>query len=93
MVLSTVPPVPLAQATVPSTESMPRSPAVVPESCICHTELLEACARAIAAMGVTARARASSGAVMRRDGLEGAIRIARSIVRAATQRVKHITVG
>ena len=29
--------VPLAQATAPSTESMPRSPAVVPDSCTCHT--------------------------------------------------------
>lgn len=37
IVRRTVPPVPLAQATVPSTESIPRSPAVVPESCICHT--------------------------------------------------------
>ncbi len=35
-VFSTVPPVPLAQATVPSTESIPRRPAVVPESCICQ---------------------------------------------------------
>ncbi len=39
VVLSTVPPVPLAQATLPSTESMPRRPAVVPESCICQTGL------------------------------------------------------
>jgi len=37
VVFSTVPPVPLAQATVPSTESMPRRPAVVPDSCICQT--------------------------------------------------------
>jgi len=36
VVLSTVPPVPLAQATVPSTESIPRRLAVVPDSCICH---------------------------------------------------------
>src|ERR1700743_1468399 len=34
VVLSTVPLAPLAQAMLPSTESMPRRPAVVPESCM-----------------------------------------------------------
>ncbi len=67
-VLSTVPPVPLAQATVPSTEKIPRRPAVVPERCICQT--------AVAAGGLDwpkARAEAAKSSVSGRARMGGSI--------------------
>jgi len=59
MVLNTVPSVPLAHATVPSTEKIPRNPAVVLDSCICHTAAAGAdgCAAAKAATARRGRIR------------------------------------